>query len=174
MDVSNGVDVSSGMDKGYHLPLQLKERVFTIYFKNKFSSEVLNELLTDYSSDIPYLDMGYVARYCPDIERILYGNGLYQYVQNYLEFLYGYKDFTNEFTDIIKSIKQTFSHSSSIPLFRYYEIMDDYHFPGGHSGGSFSVCLGTLHRLIKINTSHMSKKEKLQSWREFCIINRLY
>ena len=118
--------------------------------------------------------MGYVARYYPDIERILYSNALYQYVQNYLEYLYGYKDFTNEFADIINSIKNTFNHSTSIPLFMYYELMDDYRFPGEHSGGSFSVCLGTLYRLIKINASQMSKKEKLQSWREFCIINRLY
>lgn len=52
--------------------------------------------------------------------------------------------------------------------------MDDYHLPGGHSGGSFSLCLASLHHLIKINTSHKSKKVKVQSWREFCIINRLY
>ena len=169
-----GLVLATDNNKEYHLPYTLKEKVLTKYYKNKFSFEVLNELKEYYYSYIPYLDMGYVARYYLDIERILYSNALYQYVQNYLEFLYGYKDFTNEFTDIIKSIKNTFTHASSIPLFMYYEIMDDYRFPGDHSGGSFSVCLGTLHRLIKINTSSMTKKEKIQHWREFCIINRLY
>ncbi len=115
-----------------------------------------------------------MARYCPNVGRVLYGNGLFQYVQNYLEFLYGYKDFTEEYPEIINSIKKSATNSSGIPLFMYNEIMDDYHLPGGHSGGSFSLCLASLHHLIKINTSHKSKKVKVQSWREFCIINRLY
>lgn len=174
MDKLEGLVLATDNNKEYHLPYTLKEKVLTKYYKNKFSFEVLNELKDHYYSYIPYLDMGYIARYYPDVERILYSNALYQYVQNYLEFLYGYKDFTNEFNNIIKSIKNTFTHSTSIPLFMYYELMDDYRFPGDHSGGSFSVCLGTLYRLIKINASQMSKKEKLQSWREFCIINRLY
>ena len=169
-----GLVLATDNNKEYHLPYTLKEKVLTKYYKNKFSFEVLNQLKEYYYSYIPYLDMGYVARYYPDVERILYSNALYQYVENYLEFLYGYKDFTNEFADIIKSIKNTFTHSTSIPLFMYYELMDDYRFPGEHSGGSFSVCLGTLYRLIKINASQMNKKEKLRSWREFCIINRLY
>lgn len=161
-------------NKEYHLPHQLKERVFTMYYKNKFSYEVLNQLKEYYHSDIPYLDMGYVARYCSDIGSTLYGNRLYQYVQNYLDFLYGYKDFTEEYPEIIKSIKSTFTRSCGIPVFTYYELMDDYRYPGVHSGGSFAVCISALHRLIKINTGNISKKEKIQSWKKFCIVNRLY
>ena len=105
---------------------------------------------------------------------ILYGNELYQYVQNYLEFLYGYKDYTDEFTDIITSIKKTFTHSSGLPLFKYYELMDDYRYPGGHSGGSFSVCLGTLYRLIYINDNKISKKDKLSNWHKYCVNNKFH
>jgi len=157
------------------LPTILKEKVLKKYYKTKFSDEVMKELHDNYYTPIPYLDMGYIVRYCSDIGYILYGNILYQYVQNYLEFLYGYKDYTDGFTEIMISIKNTFKHSSSLPLFKYYEVMDDYRYPGGHSGGSFSVCIGTLYRLISINDNKkLSKKDKLANWYKYCVNNKFH
>ena len=156
------------------LPVCLQEKLLKKYYKTKFSNEVMKELRDNYYTPIPYLDMGYIVRYSPNANNIIYDNQLYQCVQNYLEFLYGYKDYTDEFTDIITSIKKTFKHSSSLPLFKYYELMDDYRYPGGHSGGSFSVCIGTLYRLIHINNNKISKKDKLINWHNFCVTNKFH
>tara|TARA_B100000242_G_C42945610_1_gene438543 strand:- start:342 stop:956 length:615 start_codon:yes stop_codon:yes gene_type:complete len=156
------------------LPYCLKEKLLTKYYKLKFSNEVMKELKDNYYSPIPYLDMGYVVRYCPDDRNILFGNELYQCVQNYFEFLYGYKDYTEEFTKIISSIKNMYLRSDFLPIFMYESVLDDYHYPGGHSGGSFSICARTLYHLIKINTKKISKKDKIASWIKYCVINRFY
>lgn len=154
------------------LPYCLKDKLLTKYYKQKFSNEVMKELRDNYYTPIPYLDMSYIVRYSVN-SGVLYGNDLYQCVQNYLEFLYGYKDYTEEFTQIITSIKNMYTNSRFIPDFMYSEVLDDYHYPGGHSGGSFSVCARTLYLLININDDCLlSKKDKLTKWRKYCITNR--
>ena len=66
-----------------------------------------------------------------------------------------------------------FINSEYIPDFMYSESLDDYHYPGGHSGGSFSICVRTLYLLIKINENCLlSKQDKLAKWRKYCITNR--
>lgn len=155
------------------LPYCLKDKLLTKYYKQKFSNEVMIELQDNYYQPIPYLDMGYIVRYSKNNGNILYGNELYQCVQNYLEFLYGYKDYTEEFTQIIISIKNMYINSGYIPDFMYSAVLDDYHYPGGHSGGSFSVCARTLYLLIKNNDDCLlSKQDKLTKWRKYCITNR--
>jgi hypothetical protein len=156
------------------LPNCLKEKILSHNYKTKFSNEVMKELRDNYYTPIPYLDMGYVVRHCSDTGNMLYGNILYQYVQNYLNFLYGYKDYTDEFTEIIVSIKNTYKSVYSSSPFKYEELMDDYRYPGSHSGGSFAICRTTLYYLIDINTKKISKKDKLSEWNKFCVINKFH
>ena len=162
------------------LPYHIENKVYKQYYKSVFSNEVLDELKEYYCSSYPYMDMGYIARYCQSNSNRLYGNSLFQYVQNYLEFLYGYKDFTDEFDEILISIKNMFD-DRYLPTIKYMEKLDDYHYPGGHSGGSMSVCLNSLYRLIKthhfveefigeekVTRCRMNMKYKRALWKQYC------